>query len=307
MTKDIYDSIIIGGGPGGLSCAIYLLRNGFNVLLFEKSMIGGQMILTENIQNYPGFKSISGFDLAQNMKDQAIELGCIIKNEEVIDVELNNFFKSVKTKNYIYETRSVVIATGASERKLGINNESSYLNKGLSYCATCDGFFFKDKVVTIIGGGNSALADVDILNKIAKKINLIYRGPKLKANEIYLKKIKQFKNLTIYLNSKLIDIKLNEEKINGIEILNKETYKKEIIRTEGLFIAIGRVPNTELFKDKLQLDNNGYIIANENGQTNIDGVFAVGDVRNKTLRQIVTACGDGANASKCINDYLKSL
>lgn len=298
----MYDIIIIGGGPAGLTAAIYGAQANKKVLVLEKMGAGGQTAIINDITNYPGFISINGYELSENMKKQAIGLGAEFKREEVVAVELLPEIKIITTHKNKYEAKNIIIATGAFAKSLELQNEKNYLGKGLSYCATCDGNFFKDKVVAVVGGGNSSMDDCIYLSNLAKKVYLIHRREEFRANE-------QFKNKVVALNeSGKVDIITNTvvtkilgaENIEGLEIYNKKEDVTQELKVDGLFVAIGRKPDTELFSEFINLNANGYIITDERMRTNIKNVYAVGDVRNTPLRQIVTACSDGAIAINSI-------
>lgn len=301
-----YDIIIIGGGPAGLTAGIYGAMANKKVLILEKSYAGGQVAEINNIKNYPGFEEINGYDLSIKMKNQAKNLGVIFKTEEVVSCNLQEEIKTVITHKSTYSAKAVIIATGAYAKSLDVKNEKQFLGKGLSYCATCDGNFFKDKVVTVVGGGNTSMADCLYLSNIAKKIYLVHRRDGFRAQESSLNKVKSLASgenakieiLTNYVVTNLI----GEEKLQEIEILNKLSNEKRILQTDGIFIAIGRKPDTELFASQVTLTQDGFIQTNERMQTSLKNVYAVGDVRNTTLRQIVTACSDGAVA---VMDFIR--
>lgn len=301
-----YDIIIIGGGPAGLTAGIYGAMANKKVLILEKSYAGGQVAEINNIKNYPGFEEINGYDLSIKMKNQAKNLGAIFKTEEVVSCKLQEEIKTVITHKNTYSAKAVIIATGAYAKSLDVKNEKQFLGKGLSYCATCDGNFFKDKVVTVVGGGNTSMADCLYLSNLAKKIYLVHRRDVFRAQESSLSKVKSLASgenakieiLTNYVVTNLI----GNEKLQEIEILNKLTNEKRVLQTDGIFIAIGRKPDTELFASQVTLTQDGFIQTNERMQTSLKNVYAVGDVRNTTLRQIVTACSDGAVA---VMDFIR--
>lgn len=295
-----YDIIIIGAGPAGLTAGIYGAMANKKVLLLEKSYAGGQVAEINNIKNYPGFEEINGYDLSIKMKNQAKNLGVVFKTEEVVSCSLTNDIKTVTTHKGTYSAKAVIIATGAYAKSLDVNNEKQFLGKGLSYCATCDGNFFKDKVVTVVGGGNTSMVDCLYLSNIAKKIYLVHRREVFRAQESTLNKVKALAlgkdaKIEILTNYVVTDL-IGDEKLQKIEILNKLTNEKRYLQTDGIFIAIGRKPDTELFATQVKLTNDGFIETNEKMQTNLKNVYAIGDVRDTTLRQIVTACSDGAVA-----------
>lgn len=304
----MYDIIIIGAGPAGLTAGIYGAMANKNILILEKAFCGGQVANIVNIKNYPGIENVNGFDLSQNMKKQALALGVTIKNEEVKQVCLNDEIKTIKTHKQTYQTRAVIIATGAYARPLDVQNEKKFLGAGLSYCATCDGNFFKGKVVAVVGGGNTSIDDCMYLSNLAKKIYLIHRRDVFTANESSLGVVKSLstgENAKIeILTNCVVSQLIGDAKLEKIEVLNKISSETRRIDVDGLFVAIGRKPDTELFANQLNIDEKGFIITNESMQTNIKNVYAVGDVRNTNLRQIVTACADGAvavsNLIKCL-------
>lgn len=293
----MYDVIIIGAGPAGLTAAIYLKRSNKNVLVLEATNYGGQIVNTRDIENYPGYSHISGFDLATNLYNQVRELGAIIKFEEVKEV-VNGKTKTVRTDNGSYEAKALIIATGRKVRKLGIEDE--FIGKGVSYCAMCDGTFYKDKVVAIVGGGNSALDDALYLADLAKKVYLIHRRDVFTADTKTIELLKKKNNIKYVLNSNITKIK-GDNHLESIEVVSKDKIKE--FNIDGLFIAIGGIPNTEIFNDIVNLNNDGYIKGN-NCHTNKRGIFAAGDVREKEVRQLVTATNDGAIAATEAIKYL---
>lgn len=289
----MYDIIIIGSGIAGLTSAIYALNNKRKVLILESQTYGGQIINSNIINNYPGFLEISGFDLMTNIYNQVKNLGGVIKYEEVLEITKN---KKVITKNETYEAKSIIISTGLSPRKLNLENEGKFIGKGISYCATCDGSFYKDKVVMVVGGGNTAIEDVIYLSNICKKVYLVYRRKELRKDVNLTEKVKRLSNVEIIYNSNIE--KLNgDESLKSVDIINKDTEKITNIIIDGLFVAIGKIPSGNIFKDLLNVTENGYIITDEDCHTNIDGIYAAGDIRKKRLRQLVTAASDGAIAA----------
>lgn len=289
----MYDIIIIGSGIAGLTSAIYALNNKRKVLILESQTYGGQIINSNIINNYPGFLEISGFDLMTNIYNQVKNLGGVIKYEEVLEITKN---KKIITKNETYEAKSIIISTGLAPRKLNLENEDKFIGKGISYCATCDGSFYKDKVVMVVGGGNTAIEDVIYLSNICKKVYLVYRRKELRKDVNLTEKVKELSNVEIIYNSNIE--KLNgDESLNSVDIINKDTEKITNIIIDGLFVAIGKIPSGNIFKDLLNVTENGYIITDEDCHTNIEGIYAAGDIRKKKLRQLVTAASDGAIAA----------
>lgn len=303
-----YDLIIIGSGPAGMTAGIYAKRSGLNTLIIEKNIIGGQASLTYEIKNYPGFETISGMELGMLMQQQAESLGCEFDYENVKEINLKE--KTVITDSDTYTAKSIILALGAAARHVGVDNEENLIGKGVAYCAMCDGAFFKDENVALIGGGNTAIEDAIYLSKICKSVTIVNNLPQFTCQQTLKdelnKIIEERNNITIYQNS--IVNKINgEDRLNGVEILNTNTNETTLLNVTGMFVAIGRKPDTDIIKGQIDLDKFGYIIANEDMHTSVDGVFVAGDVRVKNLRQIITACADGAIAATEANTYISKL
>ena len=302
----IYDVIVIGGGPAGYTAALYCTRAGLETLVIEKFSAGGQMLLTSQIDNYPGFdEGIDGVFLAEKMKNSAERFGASTLYSEVLSTDLKASPKSVETDSGTLLAKAVVVATGAQPRHLGIDGEDELVGRGLGYCAHCDGMLFRQKTVAVVGGGNSAAADALLLSKICKKVYVIHRRDNLRAEKIYHEPLKQAKNVEFKYSCEVAQF-LAEKRVNGVVLKNKNGQTEELL-LDGIFISIGRSPVTELFDRQLALDENGYIIAGEDTKTSVDGVYAVGDVRTKAVRQIVTATADGASACHFVQEYIAQL
>lgn len=299
----IYDTIIIGGGPAGFTAALYAARAGLNTLVIEKLSAGGQMALTGDIDNYPGFEEgVDGFTLGMKMQQGAERFGAATAYAEVTAVDFSAPVKVLQTTEGLYHAKTVIIATGADPRKLGLENEFALLGKGVHYCAHCDGRFYKDKTVVVVGGGNSAAADALYLSRLATKVYLIHRRDTLRATKIYHEPLLKAKNVTFLWNTVVTDF-IADGRVTGVqaqEIGGQST----VIPCDGVFISIGRQPTTAFLAGELPLDNGGYIVADESTRTAVEGVFAVGDVRTKALRQVVTAVADGAVAAHYAEEYL---
>ncbi len=297
----MYDIIIIGAGPSGMSAALYALRANKKVLLLEKECFGGQIINASNIENYPALSNVSGYDFATNLYNQIKSLGVILKYEEVLEVTDK---KEVITRKDTYKGKNIIIATGLKKRKLNLENEDKLLGSGISYCATCDGNFYKNKNVAVVGGGNTALEDALYLSNIASKVYLIHRRDNFRGEKKLISEVKEKNNIELILNSNITKI-IGEDKLNSIEITDN---RNNISRLEidGLFIAIGNIPDNNRFKNIIDLDENGYIIANTNLKTKTDNIYVAGDTRVKTLRQLVTATADGAIAATEITKEMEN-
>ena len=306
IENKVYDVVIIGGGPAGYSAALYATRAGLSTIILEKYMVGGQMVQTHQIDNYPGFhQGIDGYQLASEFKKQAERFGAKSQYANVHALDLKAKIKVVNSDVGLIYGKSIIIATGASPRKLDLPYIEQLSGRGVAYCAACDGMFYKDKVVAVIGGGNSAVADALLLSRIAKKVYLIHRRNELKATKIYLESLQNTSNLEVLYHQEVQDI-LYDDFVHGIILKDVQSSNQTKIALDGVFISIGRVAASELVKDQLELDEQGYIVADETTKTKIDGVFVAGDVRTKQVRQIVTAMGDGANAALMAEEYLSN-
>lgn len=302
--KNIYDMIIVGGGPGGYTAALYAARAGLSVLTVERLSPGGQMNLTGLIENYPGFpQGVEGYQLSMDMHKQAENFGAETKYAEVTKLELDAPVKTVHTTDGIFSAKTVVISTGANPRNLGVAGEWDLVGRGVAYCAHCDGGFYRGKTVAVVGGGNSAAAEALYLSRIAKEVILIHRRDQLRATKIYHKPLMEASNVRFLWNSQVEEF-ISEDVLKGIRVKNLVSGEVQEVAVDGLFVSVGRKPATELVKDQLTLDEAGYIMAGEDTAANLPGVYAVGDVRTKVLRQIVTAVSDGAMAAHMAEEYL---
>ena len=301
----MYDIIIIGAGPAGMTSALYARRAMKKVLVLEAISYGGQIINTLEIDNYPSLPHISGFDFATNLYNQIKELDCDIKFERVTEIKNCDDHKEVITKDNKYLGKTIILATGNENRKLNLPFEDELIGKGISYCATCDGAFFKNKDVAVVGGGNTAILDAIYLSDIASKVYLIHRREEFRAEPRLVETLKNKNNIEFIYNSNVTKLNKNEV-LESIEVTNKEGKRKQI-NVSGLFVAIGRIPVQENFRNLIDVDESGYIISDENCHTNIPGIYVAGDARVKDLRQLVTATGDGAIAATEAVKYLNNL
>lgn len=299
-----YDMIVIGGGPGGYTAALYATRAGLDTLVLEMLSAGGQMALTDTIDNYPGFESgVDGFTLGEKMQQGAERFGAKTELAQVYSVALDAKIKKVDTSEGVFYGKTVVIATGATPRELGLPGEKELIGKGVNYCAACDGMFFKGKTVAVIGGGNTAAEDALLLSRICSKVFVVHRRDTLRATKVYHEQLMKAANVEFKWNSVTEEL-LRGDKLTGLKLRDVKTGAVSNVECDGVFVSIGRNPATKFLQGQLELDAGGYIVAGESTKTNIPGVFAVGDVRTKPLRQIVTAVADGAVASYYAEEYL---
>ena len=300
----MYDIIIIGAGPAGMSAAIYAKRAKKNVLVIEALTYGGQIVNTLDIENYPAEAHISGFDFSTKLFNQAKELGAEFIFEKVFEITNKEDYKEVRTNNNKYQAKAIIIATGAKNRKLGLDKEDDYIGKGISYCATCDGNFYKKKEVAVVGGGNTAIEDASYLSNIASKVHLIHRRDEFRASAKEVDLVKNNPNIEIHYNSVITEF-MGDNHIEKIKLLVNEEEVEEL-NVSGVFIAVGQTPSNEIFRGLIDMDDNGYIIAGEDCHTNIEGIYVAGDNRKKELRQLVTATSDGAIAATEAVKYLNN-
>lgn len=304
MNNHVYDMIIVGGGPGGYTAALYAARAGLDTVVLEKLSAGGQMALTHQIDNYPGFEDgIDGFYLAEKMQKQAERFGAKSEYAEVIRMDLKASPKVVETSEGIFCGKTVVLATGANPGELGIDHETELVGRGIAYCAACDGMFYRGKTVVVVGGGNSAAADALLLSRIAKKVIIVHRRDNLRATKIYHEPLMNAENVEFRWNSTVSEL-LYGDRLTGVRLKDVHTGEETELVADGVFVSVGRKPATELLADQIELDKGGYIAAGETTETNIPGVYAVGDVRTKLLRQVVTAVADGAMAVHMAEEYI---
>lgn len=298
----MHDVIIIGAGTAGLSSAIYVLRSGKSVLLLEKSYYGGQIVNATDIENYPAIKKISGYDFATALYEQALSLGVDIEYENAVSIENGIYEKTVFTEKNSYKCRSIIIATGLQKRRLNIENEEKFTGKGVSYCAVCDGAFYKDKPVAVAGGGNTALEDALLLSEYCSKVYIIHRRKEFKGEKILAEKLTKRENISYMLNCTLTALN-GSEKLESISVISNDSKIPNDITVSGLFVAIGQVPENKAFSDIVELDEYGYIISDD-CCTCAEGIFTAGDCRKKDIKQLATAVADGAVAGIKACEYI---
>ena len=304
MKQHVYDMLIIGGGPGGYTAALYAARAGLDVVVLEKLSPGGQMALSHKIDNYPGFPDgIDGFTLAEQMQQQAEHFGAKSEFADVYQLDLNASPKHAETSEGSFYGRTVVIATGAGPKELGLPGEAGLVGRGVAYCAACDGMFFRNKTVAVVGGGNSAAADALLLSRVAKKVILIHRRDTLRAEKASRDALQQAENVEYRWNSQVTEL-LSDGRLTGLRLKDTVTGEESTLDCDGVFISVGRTPATALLEGQVALDEGGYVLADESTRTSVPGVYAVGDVRTKQVRQVVTAVADGAVAVHMAESYL---
>ena len=302
----MFDVVIIGSGPAGLTAAIYGRRAGLSVLVLEKApMSGGQLINTYEVDNYPGLQGMSGFDMGMKFREHAESMEAEFAEGEVLEIRLHGETKEGVTKNHVYEARAIIIAAGATHSRLDVPGEEELRGRGVSYCATCDGAFFRDKITAVAGGGDVAVEDAIFLSRFCKKVYLIHRRDQLRAAEMLQQKLFALSNVEILWDSTVEKIS-GLEQVEHISIRNKQTGEESELKVDGVFIAVGIRPQSESYTSLVEMDKMGYLVAGEDCRTNVEGIFAAGDIRTKDLRQVVTAVADGANAVNSVQKYFLS-
>ena len=304
--EQIYDMIVLGGGPAGYAAALYAARAGLSVLVMERMSVGGQMTLTGEIENYPGIESVDGFTLGMQMQTNAEKFGAKTEYTEVTSVDLSANPKQIETWSGTFYAKTIVIATGANPRALGVAGEESLVGRGIHYCAHCDGRFYQGKTVMVVGGGNSAVSDALYLSHLVDKVYLIHRRDTLRATKIYHEPLEKAENVELCYNSVISEFVV-DGKVTGAVLKDTVTGEEREVSADGIFVSIGRQPATEFLSSQLELDKGGYIVADETTKTSIPGVFAAGDVRTKVLRQVVTAAADGAVAAHFAEEFLSGI
>lgn len=300
--SQILDLVICGGGAAGLTSAVYAARSGLDFVLIDiSSSMGSQITQTSDVDNYTGFEKVNGMELVMKFYEHAKALNAPMVNDEVQEITKENGIFTVKCAQGEYKTRTVIYCSGASHRELGVKGEKELLGRGVGYCAVCDGFFYRNKTVVVVGGGNTAVTDALYLSKICKKVILLHRRDSLRAEKILVERLENAENVELMFNSEVAEI-LGEKGTDGVLLKSGER-----LDCDGVFIAVGIVPRSDTVKNLAKLDDNGYIVADESGKTSLDGLFAAGDVRTKELRQIITACSDGANCVDSVNKFLDTL
>ena len=295
---DLYDVVIVGGGPGGLTAGIYAMRAALKTILIEKGAVGGQVAISDGVENYPGFEHITGYELSQKFLQHAQSYGMEIVQEEVVAVEPGLDFHTVRLANGdILETHTVILATGGSPRKLDIPGEDEYYGKGVSYCGVCDGFFFRDKIVVVVGGGDTAAEEALYLAKLAKHVYLVHRRDALRASMILQQRVKDECKIEILWNSIVTEIKANEEGVNAVDLQDTQTGEQRELATDGVFVFVGFIPNNQLVPAGIKMNADGYVVTNEKCETNMPGIYVIGDLREKYAKQIVVAAADGCTAA----------
>jgi len=295
---DLYDVVIVGGGPGGLSAGIYAMRAALETILIEKGAAGGQVAISDAVENYPGFEHITGYELSQKFLQHAQSYGMEIVQEEVVAVEPGLDFHTVRLANGdILKTHTVILATGGSPRKLDIPGEDEYYGKGVSYCGVCDGFFFREKTVVVVGGGDTAAEEALYLAKLAKHVYLVHRRDALRASMILQQRVKDECKIEILWNSIVTEIKANDEGVNAVDLEDTQTGEQRELSTDGVFVFVGFVPNNQLVPVGIKMNANGYVVTNEKCETNMPGIYVIGDLREKYAKQIVVAAADGCTAA----------